>query len=203
VSEGIDPYKGTNSWRILRSGSHWNLFVGNREYRHAASFVSDLTPKGSPNIISNSPGGIFASINEIESAPIDDTRMSEADVLLVLDSIGAKTFDVVGLYSMLDYEQDDAYARLGGVYRIALLPSVDGYYVYYMGGARENVSGWSAGRLKAMLKTTAFPALFDVEWCDAEGKWMLHDIQAEHDALAKTLTVKFPYQGASIRFRKE
>ena len=104
---------------------------------------------------------------------------------------------------MLDYEQDDSYARLGGAYRIAVLPLQDGYDVFYMDGARENAAGWSPGMRKARLKATAFPTVYDVEWRDAEGSWMLHDIQAEHDALAKTLTVKFPYQGASIRFRKE
>ena len=205
VSEGIDPYKGANAWRILRAGDRWNIFVGNREYRHAADFVSNLIPDGDLMITSNgnSPGGIVASINEIESAPSDESLISEADVLSALDSICAKATDAAGLYSMLDYDQDDAYARLGGEYRIALLPGGDGYDVYYMGGARENASRWRAGRLKARLKSTAFPTVYNVEWCDAEGKWMLFDVQAEHDPLAKTLTVKFPYQGSSIRFRKE
>ena len=104
---------------------------------------------------------------------------------------------------MLDYDQDDSYVLIGGAYRIAVLPCEEGYDIFYMGGARENAGMWSPGMKKGLMKATPFHTVYDVEWRDAEGDWMRYDVQAEHDALAKTLTVKFPYQGAYIRFRKE
>ena len=128
-----------------------------------------------------------------------------ADVFSALAQIDAGVMDMAGIYSMLDYEQDDSYARLGGAYRIAVVPLSDSgeYSIHYLGGARINAPQWTPGRLKGRLRPTPFPTLFDVEWCDAEGEWMLSDVQAEFDRLAKTLDVKFPYQGSGIRFRKE
>lgn len=203
VVEGIDPYKGVNAWRMIREADHWMLFGGNREYRHVVGFVSPLVPEDGPVLMSRGAGGIIVSLNHTKSVPVEGFCPTEADVLLALDSIGARPRDLPGLYSILDYEHDDTYARLGGSYRVAVLPEGDAYDVYYLGGARENASHWNPGRLKARLRPTAFTSVFDVEWCDAQGEWMLQDVQAECDALAKTITVKFPYQGASIRFRKE
>lgn len=203
ISEGVDPYRGVNAWRVMRAGDRWNVFAGNREYRHVVDFVSGLLPVDGPVLSSDDSGGISASICSILSAPTEDSSKTEADVFFAIEDSGAGPLDVVGVYSVLDYEQDDSYARLGGAYRVAVVPSDGGYDVYYMGGARENASRWSPGMKKARLRPSAFPTVYDVEWRDAEGVWMLHDIQAEHDALAKTLTVKFPYQGSSVRFRKE
>lgn len=204
LSEGVDSYKGWNSWRVVRAGDRWNLFSGNREWRHVTTFESRLVPAGEPEITGNSPGGILFAIVNVKSAPIDDESISEADVLLALERCAPKSTDVAGVYSMLDYEQDDTYARIGGSYRIAVLPAEDdAYAVYYLGGARENGSEWRPGRLKGRMKSTSFATVYDVEWCDAEGDWMLRDVQAEFDPLARTLTVKFAYQGAGMRFRKE
>ena len=203
ISEGVDPYRGLNAWRVMRAGGRWNVFAGNREYRHIVDFESRLMPTDVPAFSSNAPGGISVSIGSYVSAPAEISCKSEADIFFELDSCEAGPTDVAGIYSVLDYEQDDSYARIGGAYRLAVVPADEGYDVYYLGGARENASRWNSGMLKARLRSSAFPTVFDVEWRDAEGEWMLQDVQAEHDALAKTLTVKFPYQGSSIRFRKE
>ena len=150
-------------------------------------------------------GGILSDICAYESAPVEEAVIPEADILYALAQEGIGALDMPGIYSVLDYEHDDSYARLGGAYRVAVVPcgGEDGYDVYYLEGARENASRWSSGMRKAKLRPSAFSSVFEVEWRDAEGDWMLHDVQAEYDALAKTITVKFPYQSASIRFRKE
>lgn len=205
VSEGIDPYKGTNAWRIIRSGNRWNVFVGNREYRHIVDFVSALIPIGELKLVPSVPGGIVASVNNIVCVTDEDSRLIEGEVLSAIEQSSSSDMDLVGIYSMLDFEQDDSYARLGGSYRLAVVPgdSDDVFDLFYMRGARENAGRWRPGMKKGLLKATPFPNVFDVEWCDAEGEWMRHDVQAEFDPLARTLTVKFPYQSSSIRFRKE
>ncbi len=205
LSDGVDCFKGKNSWRIVREYGRWNVFAGNREYHHVVDFNSPLIPVGTPAIIPNSQGGIQSSISSVMYVPSDEAGKSEGEVLSVLDQISPVHTDLSGIYSMLDYEQDDSYARLGGAYRLAVVPyeAGEGYYVYYMGGARENSSMWHPGMIKGRLEPTPFAGVYDVEWCDAEGEWMRHDVQAEFDALAHTFTVKFPYQGSSIRFRKE
>lgn len=203
VSEGIDPYRGANSWRIVRAGNGWNIFAGNREWRHVLSFATGLLPTGEPSVSSRGATPVETTMIHIESAPVGHQGLTEADIFSALADSGIKAMDIAGVYSMLDYEHDDTYALIGGSYRLAVVPSGEGYEVYYLGGAQANGGEWQTGRLKGRLRPTAFPTVFDVEWCDAEGEWMLRDVQAEHDALAKTLTVKFPYQSATIRLRKE
>ncbi len=205
VSEGIDPYRGKNAWRVIRRGSQWNVFAGNREYRHVLDFNTMLNPRAIINFIPKPKGNIDASICNVKSAPAEIYKSAEADIFSACANSGGKAGELPGVYSMLDYEQDDTYARLGGAYRLAIVPAdgEDGYNVYYLSGARINSALWTPGRMKAKLRPTAFPAIFDAEWCDAEGEWMLHDVQAEFDQLVNTLTVKFPYQSSSIRFRKE
>lgn len=205
VSEGIDCFKGMNSWRVTRAGDRWNVFAGNREYSHVLDFYSRLVPVSLPDLASNASGDIQAFIGSVEWVLADDSGLDEGEVLTLLDRCGARSVELPGLYSMLDFEHDDSYARLGGAYRLAVLPAEAGEWfdVYYLGGARENASMWSPGMKKGKLTPTPFAYVYDVEWKDAEGEWMLHDVQGEFDALAATLTLKFPYQSASIRFRKE
>ena len=204
VSDGVDPYRGANAWRVVRKGSAWNVFCGHREYRHLIGFSSPLVPLGSPEVTASSPGGVAYSLVDVSTAPIDRSAISEADVFFALEGSGARAMDLPGVYSLLDFEQDDTYARIGGSYRVAVVPRAEGegYDLRYMGGARENAAAWRPGSLKGRLRPTSFADLYDVEWCDAEGGWMLSDIQAEFDPMARTLTVKFPYQAAVIRFRK-
>lgn len=206
LTEGIDPYRGKNAWRVVRVGERWNVFAGNREYLHVMDFSSGRLPEGPPRIEALPKGEVYAVVCCVVTAPVELSASTEADVFSALERCEDHSMETAGIYSMLDYEHDDAYARLGGAYRLAVVgcEGLDGAYaVHYLSGARTNAASWPSGRLKARLIPTAFPTVFDVEWCDAEGEWMLSDIQAEFDRLAKTLTVKFPYQGASIRFRKE
>lgn len=206
ITEGIDPYRGKNAWRIIRSGDRWNVFTGNREYRHVIDFVSRHVPVKGPAFIPKSTGGIMATVCDVISGQIEEPGLSETDILEALQQYGSGSMPLAGIYSMLDYEHDDTYARIGGSYRLAVVPcdgEEDGYLIYYLSGARENASLWNPGRMKGRLKSTPFANVYDVEWCDAEGEWMRHDVQAESDNLVNTLTVKFPYQGTSLRFRKE
>lgn len=205
VSDGVDPYRGKNSWRIARSGDRWNIFAGNRDYRHVMEFRCSCLPVGVPLFVSSVPGGVMAEVVDVKSSPMDDLVVPEEAVFSALAERREGVVDPCGVYSMLDYEHDDGYARIGGAYRIAVIPAGDGdcYLLCCLGGARENAVSWPSGRLKGRMRATAFQSVYDMEWCDAEGEWMRHDVQAEFDPLAHTLTVKFPYQSSSIRFRKE
>lgn len=205
VADGIDPYKGRNAWRVVRDGTAWNVFAGNREYRHVLGFESTSVPIGPPSVVPVVAGGVVATVGDMVSAPAEECDMSEAEVFFMLDSISPKSFDLAGVYSMLDFEHDDSYARIGGAYRIAVLPEEDGaaFAMLYLGGARENAGLWSPGMKKGRLVPTPFANVYDVEWRDAGLDWMLRDVQAEFDQLSCTLMVKFPYQSAAIRFRKE
>lgn len=205
VSKGIDPYRGLNAWRIVRVGNRWNIFAGNREYRHILSFENPAVPAGSPDVSASASGGISVADMDVDFQAACMSGSSEADVFLALDRNSGKMTDLQGIYSLLDYDIDDTYARPGGSYRLAVVPEEEAgdFSVFYLGGAKANAPLWVPGMKKGRLKPTPFANIFDVEWCDAEGSMMLNDIQAEFDPLANSLTVKFPYQNSTLRFRKE
>ncbi len=205
VKEGIDPYRGPNAWRVVRVGEQWNIFAGNREYNHILSIASSAMPTGAPEMIASSPGGISVTEMSVDIPVAYMSDSSETDIFLSLDQCKGKLTQLHGVYSLLDYDIDESYARLGGTYRLAIVQEdeIGSFSVYYLGGAKANPSMWGAGKKKGRLKPTPFANIFDVEWCDAEGDVMLHDIQAEFDPLANTLTIKFPYQNSTLRLRRE
>lgn len=205
LTEGVDPYRGKNSWRITRIGNLWNIFAGNREYKHVLSFEAELSSHAVPEIVANSPGGISLSEYNVDVKTDERPVSYKTDIFLALEQASSNADGLEGVYSLLDYDFDDTYARIGGNYRVAVLPSVESgsFDVIYLDGATVNTSVWNEGMKKGLLKPTPFANIFDVEWNDAEGSLMNRDINAEYDPLAKTITIKFPYQNSTLRFRKE
>lgn len=205
VKDGVDAYRGKNAWRIIRNGTLWTLFAGNREYRHLLSFNSELKPTGPPDILALHPGGIAVTERHFDMSSDELSGSSEADIFLFLDKLSAKHSDLPGIYSLLDYEFDEAYAKSGGMYRIAVLPDEESgtFDLFYLGGSKVNAGFWKPGMKKGKLIPTAFGNVYNVEWIDAEGAVMNNDVKGEFDALVSTLTIKFPYQNSSMRFRKE
>ncbi len=205
ISQGVDPYRGPNAWRIVKVGDQWNIFAGNREYNHILSFESSSSPLGAPIVSASASGEISVAEMKVDIPVAYMSDSSEADIFLLLEDSKGKRTGLQGIYSLLDYDIDESYARPGGTYRLAIVPEeMSGEFaVVYLGGAKANSSLWNPGMKKGRLKPTPFPNIFDVEWCDAEGDVMLHDIQAEFDPLASTLTIKFPYQNSTLRLRKE
>lgn len=205
VSQGVDPYRGKNAWRIMRAGNLWNVFAGNRDYNHILSFQSSQCISGSPEIIPIQQGGI--SVTEHTSLSMSDqlSDSSEPDIFMTLNKLSVKRTELSGIYSLFDFEFDESYARSGGAYRLAILPDENSgaFDIWYLEGAKINAPLWSPGMKKGRLLPTPFANVFNVEWRDAEGELMSHDIQAEYDPLALSLVIKFPYQNSSMRFRKE
>ncbi len=202
VSDGLDPYKGKNSWRLLRNGSNWNLYAGNREFRHRLSFRSEMGPVFLPQIRANGEADIeimnFVADKDFEGIKICTNVMEALEA-------GIKPGDrISGIYSLLDYEQDDSYAKLGGQYRVALLPCGEkDFEIVYMQGAKVYSDVWREGMRKGKLSASPFANIYDVEWIDAEGVAMPHDIKADYDLLTHILTIRFPYQNSILRFKKE
>ncbi|MDE5997518.1 MAG: LysE family translocator [Muribaculaceae bacterium] len=205
VSQGVDTYRGKNSWRIRQIGNQWNIFVGNREYNHVLTFECPFDMSGKPEIVAQQPGVISVSEFCFDKPHNDTFDLSEDDVLLALKEYSGKRNELPGIYSILDYEFDDTYARPGGSYRLAVVPDGETgcFDIYYLEGAKINNVLWSPGMKKGRLMPTNFPNIFNVEWRDAEGEIMCHDIQAEFDPLVLLLAIKFPYQSSTMRYRKE
>ncbi len=204
AKDGVDPYRGPNSWRVARKGNVWRVLAGNREYHDLLVFVYGMGVPLMP-LLSAAPGGdISVPLLNLDIEPVAFDSIPHVDVSALLSFLESDSLGVAGVYSLFDNSYDDSYAVPGGDYRVALKSLDDGGYVMiYLSGARILADCWHPGMCKALLKPTHFSNVFDVEWVDAEGNAMRHDVQAEFFPLSSTITVSFPYQSSSLRFRKE
>lgn len=205
VVKGLDCYRGQNSWRLVRSVTGWSVFAGNREYSHLIDVPVAMGPLMDVQV-NESPGGkIDLSAFEIDIPAGSEPRMASPGAMSQLNEGAFGHAELSGLYSLFDYEVDDTYSKIGGQYRLGVVreSGEEDYQMIYLGGARENSGMWIPGMVKGKLVKTPFMNVFDVEWTDAEGGLMLHDVSGEFDPLVGMLTVRFPYQGSVLRFRKE
>lgn len=204
LHDGIDPYRGSNSWRLVRDGATWRLYAGNRDYRHLLSFDVGMGMSAAPVIAPLTDGDVDVLLMGMERESGTSLGDPVAGYRALLDALDAKPVELPGIYSLFDFDQDDSYASLGGKYRLALIPSGDDgdFDIIYVDGARILGHVWKEGMRKGRLRATPFANVYDAEWVDAEGSVMRHDVQADFDALSQMLTFRFPYQNTTLRFRK-
>lgn len=113
-----------------------------------------------------------------------------------------------GFWAYFDRQNDPAYARLGGRYRLAIVrrgEHADPFKEYDMvlvDGAQTLASRWEPMMLKGRLKSTVFQDHYDMEWIDSTFEPLTEDV---HAALEETalLTLSFPMYKTVIRFSKE
>lgn len=205
LNDNIDPYRGSNSWRLIRDGHTWRLYAGNRDYGFRCSFDVAMGASLEPAIASAKGGEIEIDMMEMSADRCFEEESVEDDIFGRLAACGERKTGLPGIYSLYDYDHDDSYASMGGQYRIAMLPAEEegDYDIVYMSGARVLGDIWKEGMRKGLLKASPFSNVFDVEWVDAEGSVMRHDVQADFDPLTQLVTIRFPYQNATLRFRKE
>lgn len=202
VSEGIDPFKGANAWRLRRNGSLWNLYAGNRDYRHRLSFNKEMGMPGSPLL--EGSGDIDVEIMSEESDSGFESIMVVEDINEIITSFKGKPAEISGIYSLFDYEHDDSYAKLGGEYRMVVIPQEDGCHdIVYLDGAKVYSDVWKPGMRKGRLRRSPFVNIYEVAWYDAKGVEMPSDIKADYDPLTQILTIRFPFQNSILRFKKE
>ncbi len=108
-----------------------------------------------------------------------------------------------GRWRLLDRSLDENLLRLGGSYDCALLRSKDGgYRLVYLSGARVNATGWTTGRVKALLEPSGFEGVYHCTWFDAEGLPLSNEVTAQRNDNGTELTITFPYQDSWLRLRK-
>ncbi len=129
-----------------------------------------------------------------------------APVMLDIDSVTdllRKSHDPnEGMWTYFDRNTDPLLSRTGGKYTVATLrdPADGSYRVIYAGGAIEHAADWTPGRLKAILRPTLIPDVFDLTWLQPDGTPISDDTGATFDT--HFLTLQFPRWKATIRFRR-
>ncbi|MCF0185521.1 MAG: hypothetical protein HUJ98_03415 [Bacteroidaceae bacterium] len=106
-----------------------------------------------------------------------------------------------GFWKYLDRDIEEKSLKLGGRYRIALVPALNGYDIIYVDGAQVNAGKWKPGMLKGRLINTKIAMSYDLVWYDSSAKPFTLDVYAEMDG--GVLTLHFPAQKSQIRFIKE
>ncbi|WP_295727671.1 hypothetical protein [uncultured Muribaculum sp.] len=110
-----------------------------------------------------------------------------------------------GRWEYLDRNTDDARARLGGKYRLAVVQGARPgcYDILYLGGAEIGATTWYPMMFKGRLMPSRFEHMWEVEWYDAMGV-MLDDDEAYATLAVQewVITLEFPLYRSRIRFAK-
>lgn len=139
-----------------------------------------------------------------EEAPLPRAERLAGMTVGDIDAALASANVPSGLYTYLDRSGDQAIARPGGRYSLAVVPEGDGnFMILYMGGAEVEPEFWRPGMLKGRLRPTPFQGQYDLDWYDAHGDTIpaAADSYAVYDFAARTLAMTFPsLDGATLRF---
>ncbi len=110
--------------------------------------------------------------------------------------------DITGYWTLLDRNFDEGLIRLGGNYRLAIIPSSeaqgdDQYNIYYISGATINPTQWKPGELKGRISRSLTSGVWKIEWLDASHLPLYKNIEAQMEG--NLMTVSFPYQNSNMR----
>lgn len=202
VSSGVNPFDGTNIWRLTNSGQGFILSAGNHSMTELATLhVSDGCKAFG---FAASPGAsiLITDISLTRTSPLSDMEEGEWKDLEKLDRHFADSEDnLEGYWTVFDRTLEESLLRMGGDYSLAIVKNGGTYDIIYIDGAKTNSAKWKKGMVKGKLYPGPFPGIFDVEWIDAEGKPLSRDIKAQSGE-GDTLTIQFPYQSSSVRLRR-
>ncbi|MDE7159684.1 MAG: LysE family translocator [Muribaculaceae bacterium] len=198
-----DTGNGPNRFRLSYESGHWHLTGGNRPGGKGLAFRHDMKVM-EVRIIGPEHGVLSIENVDVMLSP---ERPREAalspDTLTALADSAADAGDMLaGVWGIYDRTLDETLLRMGGDYRLALLPDSGGWTGYYLSGARICPEKWQPGMVKMRLRRSPFDDRLDAEWHDAEGLPMSRDISAALDEEEQILTILFPYQQSELRLKR-
>lgn len=201
IAEGCD-FHGLNGLTLRRRGSQWQIFGGNRSSNLLLEFDYHADPTLA--IGWEAMPGAEIEATDISFVPIASLVGEKlvADIDELVKAFPYSSDYREGIWRAYDRSLDESMLKMGGDYTVALRREGPGNFsVIYVSGAKVNSSLWRPGMLKGRLVASTYPDVFDVEWRDADGNFMSHDIKAQMES-PSVLSIQFPYQNSSLRFRK-
>lgn len=201
IKEGIDHYCGNNNWELSMKDGMATLSGGNRCMQQLLTLPTGLREASEFGFIS-CPGAAI-SVTDItftdRTPAIDFTQWSNPDHLR--NYISASKDPLEGYWTLFDRTLEESLLLLGGDYQLAMVKDGNEYALIYLGGARINSGLWQPGMVKARLRPSVFPGIFDVEWTDAEGMAIFNAVKGQIGD-GDMLTIQFPYHSSTLRLRK-
>ena len=215
VEEIIETRKITHGIGLGQEENVALLAIGNDRveiglgHRNPAIFYeSDMRTSPDDPLSIQTTGSVMVSetVWEYETKP-DNGLITAINRKSVSDSIeGWRKAGALhaGIWTYLDRNMDNDYARPGGRYKLALIPAdnTDSYLLVYLEGAETNGNAWKEGMIKGKLKTTPFENHYDLTWYDSKMEKIDRDCHADIST-EEILTLSFPLLKSTIRFYKE
>lgn len=205
--EGVDLFRGENTYRVVFSDNKIALFGGNRKYQLIKEGIDMGFRPDSIGFVST-PGGkiqiddvILSSSGRYSCFGVSEwSHMGDADVR---ESYFKRSSDPIeGEWEIFDRMLDEEQLRMGGNYRVAFVRTDDGYDMLYLDGAHKNNTEWRPGMIKARFHDTSFKNVFDISWLDPSGEMIEGEIKAQFEK-PEIINIRFPGHGSSsVRFRK-
>lgn len=187
------------SIRISRTDGNWLVEAG------SGDMTEVIRPVIAPIYLKKigfycAPGGAI-DINQATLHFEDKTnsQMIYTDESEIYQALSMSKGPLSGIWTYADREMDESLLRMGGNYKIAIVDNDDGYNIIYLEGARIKSNLWHPGMLKAILKQTNIPGVFNTEWIDAEFNILNNELPAQIDNEGY-LSISFPYQNSKVRF---
>lgn len=203
VSCGVNMFKGLNALCVNVSQRSVIVSVGNQHLNQI--FQVDLPTAPASNTL----GLIVQPKGEMQvertMLSVSNEEITKTQTLWTKASLDAhfQTSDnpFEGYWEYLDRDMDDAKARLGGKYVVALVSNGKGFDIIYVEGAQVGKSQWKEGMLKGRLSKTIFTDHYNATWIDATFRPMNEDVTGYFES-GVILTMAFPVYQSKIRFSK-
>lgn len=195
LSRGVDLFGGDNYLFIDGHAGKYDIFLGEDKLIYCGSVSLDTV--SSVEVTSSSKVEIGYFVVESE---MPFPMLAKVDSLESITLASGGDHNPVGVWNYLDRDNEPDFARLGGEYSIAVIPSdVEGeYLIVYLGGAKINPAEWSPGMIKGIMTSTPYQGRYRLKWWDSS----MQPIEGEMHAVidGATLTFGFPLLKSSIRF---
>ncbi|MDE6831334.1 MAG: hypothetical protein K2J07_01185 [Muribaculaceae bacterium] len=191
----VNLHGGDNYLLLSMDGRSVDVYIGKDRLSYCTSFetahIREIMLSGTKGV------DVMAGVLETFIPEPVSQRISEESITAIDRS---KAADIVGIWTYLDRDNDPDYARPGGQYSIAILPtdSQDAYNIYYVDGAAVNRERWKPGMLKGRLKPLPLIGRYRLEWWGSD----MHKLESEAHAELEdgVLTLKFPLLHSELRF---
>ena len=200
---GFDFFTGPNAYRLSLDRGAGMLEGGNREYQPILSWSSGVEQIDSVGFFVSPGGELALSYWEVDYPDRrEGNELREYGNKDILETYLLRSKDSrEGIYVMLDRSLDEDYLRPGGNYRLAMVSDgAGGYELIYLSGAEKEAESWQPGMVKASLRPTGIPEIYDVVWIDAAGRKISTEVKAQISL--PVISISFPYLSSEIRLRK-
>ena len=200
LTEKINPYDGDNLWTLNFANRLLTINTGNHDLNPVISFPcnTDVTGFG---FFAGWGDKLQISDIKVEFISLEAEEQENYPLETLEYNITNSNDPMEGYWTLFDRELEESLLKLGGSYNVLCVKDGENYIMIYIDGATINSKGWKSGDVKAILKPTHFPGIYDVVWTDAMKANFDKDVKAQLTN-GNVLVIQFPYQNSRIRLRK-